>query len=212
MISLDEARAFYNGAESGHDFDHILRVLALAERLAVEEGADLDIIRAAVLLHDVARFEEDHSGDGSIDHAEQAAQHARNLLLNRGANAEFAERVADAISSHRFRGEKRPTTLEAKILFDADKLDALGATGIARSYAIAGATNQRLYSEPEPDGIATKYQLHSENHTPVAEFSVKLSKLRDLMHTATAKRLAAQRHDFMVEFFERLRAEVEGKI
>lgn len=212
MISLEEARTFYKGAESGHDFDHILRVLAIAEKLAVEEGADIDIVKTAVLLHDIARPEEDQSHDEATDHAEMAARHAHDLLLTRGATRQFADEVAMAISTHRFRSETRPATLEAKILFDADKLDAIGAIGIARSYAIAGAHNQRLYSQPDPNGSATRKQLHAEDHTPVAEFIVKLSKLKDLMHTRTAKRLAAERHEFMSQYFDRLRDEVEGRL
>lgn len=212
MISLEEAHTFYEGAESGHDFDHILRVLAVAERLAVEEGADIEIVKAAVLLHDVDRPEEDQSQDGATDHAEMAARHAHDLLIARGASREFADMVANAISTHRFRSEKRPETLEAKILFDADKLDAIGAIGIARSYAIAGAHYQRLYSEPDPNGSATRKQLHAKDHTPVAEFIVKLSKLKDLMYTKTAKRLAVERHEFMTHYFDRLRAEVEGRL
>lgn len=209
FITLDEAREFYRDAESGHDFDHILRVLAMAERLAEEEGADLDVVRAAVLLHDIARLDEDSAKEAQLDHAEMAAEHARKFLRERGASDEFAERVAEAIASHRFRGIKQPISLEAKILFDADKLDALGAIGIARAYSIGGRLNQKLYAEPDSDAVATRAQ-HNANHTPVAEFAIKLSKLRDRMYTRTARRIAEERHVFMAQFFEQLGAEVKG--
>ncbi len=210
-LNIDEARELYRDADSGHDFDHILRVLLVAERLAEEEGADREIVRAAVLLHDIARLEEDRADDPNLDHAEMAASYAHRFLRAKGASDEFANRVADAIASHRFRGTRRPTTLEAKILFDADKLDALGAIGVARSYAIAGRFRQRLYSEPASDAIALRGQLHA-NHTPLAEYAVKLSKLPEQMHTATARRLAEERRQFMADFFERLKREVTGDL
>lgn len=214
MISVEEARHFYAGAESGHDFDHILRVLALAERLAEAEGADVEVVRMAALLHDIARGEEDAPGVPpppavALDHAEMAAYRARVFLLQRGASPEFANRVEAAIAAHRFRGARRPETLEAKILFDADKLDAIGAIGVARAYAIAGRMNQRLYSEPEPGAAATLDQ-HNSNHTPVAEYAVKLSRIYSHLYTGTARRIGEARHHYMKGFFEQLKAEVEG--
>ncbi|MBI3537413.1 MAG: HD domain-containing protein [Chloroflexi bacterium] len=124
FLDVDDARAFYTGAESAHDFDHILRVLALAKRLARVERADLTIVRAAVLLHDIARADEDASGK---DHAQLAAERAHSILLERGAPRAHADAVAHCIAAHRFRGATQPQTLEAKILFDADKLDSIGA-------------------------------------------------------------------------------------
>ena len=208
MISVDEAREYYRGAESGHDFDHVLRVLALAERLARVEGAEVEIVRAAALLHDIARADEDAANSG--DHAQMAAERARALLLARGVVPERAEAVAHAIAAHRFRGSIAPQTLEAKILFDADKLDSIGAIGIARAYAISGVLNQRLWSEIASDAVATREQ-HNSHHTAVAEFVVKLSKVRKRVHTATARQIADERHAFMAEFFDRLTREVKGE-
>jgi uncharacterized protein len=209
IISIDEARAFYADAESGHDFDHVLRVLALAEKIALAENADMEIVHAAALLHDISRLEEDTTGQG--DHALMAADRAREILLARGLAPERADAVAHAIAAHRFRGTVPPQTLEAKILFDADKLDSIGAIGIARAYAIAGNLNQKLWGEVSADSIATRDQ-HNSNHTPVAEFAVKLSKVRDRVHTASARRLAEERHAFMREFFDRLEREVRGDV
>ena len=217
MISIEEAKTFYAGADSAHDLDHILRVLAMAEKIARAEGADVEVVRTAALLHDIARADEDHGGT-HIDHADVSAERARALLLERGATQEFAERVAEAIRAHRFRGTKLPETLEAQILFDADKLDSIGAIGVARAYAIAGSLNQRLYAEPDTGtsgpqpGLrgATRAQ-HNSDHTPVAEYHVKLSKLRERFHTPTARAIAEARHEFMVEFFERLAREVRGE-
>ncbi len=208
FITTEQARAYYTGAESAHDFDHILRVLALAERLARAEGADLELVHAAVLLHDIAREDEDASGK---DHAELAAERAHAILLERGASRAHADAIAHCIAAHRFRGTIAPQTLEARILFDADKLDSIGAIGVARAYAVSGALNQRLWGDVAPDAVATRDQRNSD-HTAYAEFKVKLSKIKDRLHTASARRMAEERHAYMEGFFERLGREVKGEI
>ena len=208
MLTIDEAKTYYHGAESAHDFDHVLRVLALAERLARTEGANIEIVRVAALLHDITRAEEDAGRGG--DHAQTAAVRAREILLARGIAPEQVDAVAHAIAAHRFRGTTAPQTLEAKILFDADKLDSIGAIGVARAYAISGVLNQRLWSESAPDAVATRDQ-HNANHTAAAEFVVKLSKVRERIFTATARQIAEERHAFMADFFARLEREVRGE-
>lgn len=208
MITIEQARAYYHGAESAHDFDHVLRVLALAEKLARAEGADLEIVRAAVLLHDIARADEDTTGG---DHAEMAATRARKILSARGIAPEKIDAIAHAIATHRFRTNAPPQTLEAKILFDADKLDSIGAVGVARAYQVSGALNQRLWSEVSPDAMATRQQRNS-NHSAYAEFVVKLSKVRDRLFTESARHIAAERHTYMTDFFTRLEKEIHGEL
>lgn len=207
MLTIDEAKVHYTGAASAHDFDHILRVLALAERLARAEGADAELVRAAALLHDITRADEDAGRDA--DHARSGARRAREILCARGIAPARADAVAQAIATHRFRGTTAPQTLEAKILFDADKLDSIGAIGVARAYAVSGALDQRLWSDAAP-AHATRDQ-HNANHTAVAEFVVKLSRVRERLFTATARHIAEERHAFMVEFFARLEREVRGE-
>ena len=209
IITVDEARALYVGTDSAHDFDHVLRVLALAERIARAEGADLSVVRTAVLLHDVARADEAVSGE---DHAIAAARRARRLLQERGAEPAFTQSVVEAIANHRFRTGSRPATLEARILYDADKLDAIGAVGVARAYAVGGQMRQRLWSAVDAaDRIdAANPTLLPPEHTPVREYVVKLSRLKDTLHTAEARRIARGRHRFMVAFFRRLEKEVQG--
>lgn len=209
MLTIEEARRYYTDGDSAHDFDHVLRVLALAERIARAENADVEIVRAAALLHDVTRAEEDAGHDA--DHAASGAVQAREILRARGVAPARIEAVAHAIAAHRFRGTLAPQTLEAKILFDADKLDSIGAIGIARAYAVAGALNQRLWSAVAPDTPATREQ-HNAHHTPYAEFVVKLSKVRERLFTVTARKIAEERHAFMVEFFARLEREVRGEL
>jgi len=203
MIGIDEARRYYTDSDAAHDFDHVLRVLVLAERIGQAEGAAMEIVRAAALLHDVARAEEERTG---ACHARVGAERARQILA--GHPSDKVEAVAQAIASHRFRDEVVPQTLEAKVLYDADKLDAIGAIGIARAYALAGKRGQRLWAEP-PAGSLAKSQ--STNYTPVHEFTFKLSQLKEALFTATARQIAEERHRYMVEFFARLEEEVQAK-
>ena len=202
MISIEEARLHYQGAESGHGFDHVLRVLALAERIAQAEGADVEIVRAAALLHDLGRTEEQTTGK---DHAVVSAQRAREILAHHPP--ERVEAVVHAIEAHRFRTMPEPATPEAKSLFDADKLDAIGAIGIARVFAHAGARGQPLYAPLE---IARAEGGGTLGHTPVHEYVVKLSRLQEILTTTSGKAIAEERHSYMEGFFVRLDEEAMG--
>jgi uncharacterized protein len=207
VITIAEARRCYAGADAVHDFDHVRRVLALAERVGRAEGADLEILRAAALLHDAGRARAEADG---LDHAAFAAARAREILT--GRPAEKVEAVAHAIAAHRFRAGPEPATLEARVLFDADKLDAIGAVGVARAFAYGGAHGQRLWAPAETvdlDRWAAEGDDPDE-HTPVHEFVVKLSRIRERLFTPSARAIAADRHDTMVAFFERLSEEVQG--
>jgi len=205
MITVEEASRFYLENDAAHDFDHVLRVLALAERIGQAEGADLEIVRAAALLHDVARADEEGSG---TCHAQAGAQRAREIL--QGHPPEKVEAVAQAIATHRFREKSIPQTLEAQVLYDADKLDAIGAIGVARAYAISGQARQRLWG-PVPADYRGEAQGTPE-HTAVHEFVFKLSRLKGTLFTPTAKAVAAERHRYMVKFFARLEREVKGEL
>ncbi|MGC9332950.1 MAG: HD domain-containing protein [Anaerolineae bacterium] len=203
MIDIEEARRQYKGNDAIHDFDHVLRVLALAQRLARTEGADPEIVRTAALLHDIARGQE---SEASADHAQLGAEIARRLLA--GHPEEKVEAVAHAIASHRFRTGPEPETPEAKVLHDADKLDAIGAIGVARAFAYGGYRGQRLWAEVRPG-----YQedtAAADEHTPVHEYAIKLSRIQERLLTESARRMARDRHAFMVTFFEHLDLEVHG--
>ena len=203
MIQIEEARQYYTDSDAAHDFDHVLRVLTLAERIGQAEGAAMEIVRTATLLHDVARAEEERSG---ACHAKAGAERARQILA--GHPADKVESVAQAIASHRFRDQVIPQTLEAKVLYDADKLDAIGAIGIARAYALAGRRGQHLWAETPAGSLG---ESQSTDYTPVHEFIFKLSRLKEALFTTTARQIAKDRHRYMVEFFARLEAEVQGK-
>jgi len=203
LIDTEEARRYYEGADAIHDFDHVQRVLALAERLAREENADLEIVRTATLLHDVARG---HGDRLLADHAHAGAEFARKVLA--GYPPEKVDAVAHAVAAHRFRSGPEPQTLEAKVLHDADKLDAIGAIGVARAFAFGGHEGQRLWAEVPPGYRESQAARHE--HTPVHEYQIKLSKIRERLLTESARRLAEERHAFMVRFFAQLEQEVRG--
>ncbi len=207
-LTVEEARCLYTGADSVHDFDHILRVLALAERIGRAEGADLEIVRTATLLHDWGRSEADAAGQ---DHAALAAQRAREFLTARGAPSAWIEAVVHAIAAHRFRVAPDPATLEAQVLFDADKLDAIGAIGIARAFAYGGAHGQRLWAPLDEVDLA-RWEANGDDaaHTPVHEFVVKLARIQERLHTSEGRAIARERHRYMEAFYERLTAEVQG--
>ena len=199
-LSIEAARALYEGADAAHTFDHVLRVLALAERIARAEGADLRVVRTAALLHDVERHRPDHHLRG--------AERARELLA--GWPEPFVEAVAHAIAAHRFRAGPAPATLEARCVFDADKLDAIGAIGVARAFAYGGRHGQRLWV-PLDSVDADGPDPAPAEHTPVHEYVRKLARLRGRLYTATARQIAEGRHAFMTAFYRRLEAEVTGR-
>lgn len=209
-LTTSAARVLYEQGGGGHDFDHVLRVVALAERIAGAEGADLAVVRTAALLHDIGE-----SQDRENHHLVGAAM-ARDLLSD--APPAFVDAVAHAIEAHRFRAEPAPRTLEARILSDADKLDAIGAIGIARAFAYAGAHGTALWKQPwrtipaagddarlAPDALGADY-------TPVHEFVYKLNLIPKRLYTATARTIAAERQAFMIAFFGRLDEEALGNL
>lgn len=213
-----EARALYGaeGAENdaAHDFDHVWRVTQLAMRLAQAEGADITVARLAALLHDVPVA--DHEGSAQSRrraHHLAAADFARTLLSSRGLEAERVENVVHCIEAHRFRDQSvQPQTIEAKCLYDADKLDSIGAIGIGRAFAFAGATSERLWTEPWTATPPDNAKPTGRDYTPVHEYVYKLRRIVTTLHTESALRIGEERHRFMINFFDRLDAEMKGRI
>ena len=194
QLGIERARSLYGG-DSAHDFDHVLRVLSAAERIAPAERADPRIVRTAVLLHDIGREQERREGG---DHATIGALRARAVLDD--WSAEDVDAVCHAIETHRFRVERPPQTPEARVVHDADKLDAIGAIGVARAFAFGGHHGRRLWAEDEEG-----------EHTSLQEFRVKLCRVRERLLTDVAREIAAERHAFMVRFFDRMGDEVAGR-
>lgn len=216
-ISIAQAKSRYPVRTStAHGFDHALRVTVLAECIARAEGADLEIVRTAALLHDVAAHGQDRG-----DHHLVGAERTRRFLLNMDWPAARVEAVAHCIQAHRFRtsaggvqpdeiGRKDvPQTLEAQCVFDADKLDAIGAVGVARAFAYCAELGQSLWGKVSSE---FKTGAHTgEQHTAHHEFYFKLLRVRDRLYTRTGRRIAADRHRYMVDFLNRMASEVAGE-
>lgn len=219
MLNLESARAWYPHDDPVHGYEHMLRVYRLAERLASAEGADLEIVRAAALLHDAQDPDHPPQRDRPYAEAEQkrqdhhvsSAQFAERVLRAEGWSDERIAAVQHCIRSHRFRdGREPPRTLEAKVLFDADKLDAIGAIGVARAIAYAARVGQPFYAPPSSQFLRTGQTQPGEPHSAYHEYLYKLRHLQERLFTPSARALAAERHRWMVAFFERLALEVEG--
>ena len=201
--------------DAAHDYDHLVRVIALAERIQSSEGGDLPTIWAAVALHDIGQERERlHGGDHALIGAELAAE----LLKDTPFPQQSIPAVQQAIREHRITGGITPQTLEGRILYDADKIDCLGAIGIGRLYCITGRYNQKVYA-PIPDDIVEPIDLHTirllrrrPDYSPSIEFQLLFTDLPDHMTTNTGRELARERFAFMQEFFTRLRQEVEGEL
>lgn len=209
LFIMTEARGFFADSKPTHDWAHVLRVHNLCMHIGRIEGADLKILSHAAYLHDVGRCFEER--DISICHAEKGAAIARDIMVRAGMGKDVIEAVVHCIRSHRFRNENVPSTLEAKILYDADKLDAIGAIGIARAYSYAGEHNQMLVSDFESD-YGSDLKVDHSDHSPIKEYKVKLSKIKDRMLTGEGKRMAEERDAFMRRYFSRLQQECNGEL
>ncbi len=209
ILTEAEARDLYTRGDAAHDFDHVLRVTRMAARLAQAEGADATVVRLAALLHDVPVENLAPERRGRAAHHLAAADFARNFLGERGVNGSALDNIIHCIEAHRYRDRTiSPQTLEARCVYDADKLDSMGAIGVARAFAYGGAHGSRLWTE----SVAQANQSDKptgENYTPVHEFVYKLRKLYDALHTETARQIGAARHQRMVAFFEQLDTERE---
>jgi len=196
-------------AEGGsHGPDHSERVLHTALSIGERMAARLDILAPAALLHDIGRREESLSR-GQVCHARRGAELAAPLLRGLAYGDEDIRAICHCIHSHRFRGAVRPVTLEAEILYDADKLDSIGAVGIGRAFLFAGQIGARLHN-PDLDPAATS--PYSLEDTAYREFRIKMSRVRPHMLTTVGREMAEQRHAFMHAFFDQLTRETNGML
>lgn len=192
-------------ADSAHDREHVYRVLYSALDIASEEQyADYDVIITACLLHDIGRAAQ--LADPSLCHAEVGSEMAYRFLKDNGFSESFSQHVRQCILTHRFRKSSPPESIEAKILFDADKLDAAGAVGIARTLVYKGALGEPLYNVL-PDGSI------SDGSTDTAqsffrEYRTKLEKIYSGFYTQRGRLLAEARRTAAVSFYDSLYSEV----
>ncbi len=191
--------------DSAHDKEHIYRVLYNALRIAAKDkNDDYDVLICACLLHDIRRKEQ--FANPELCHAIVGSEKAYSFLVNNGFESQYAEKVKHCIKTHRYRKNNLPESLEAKILFDADKLDAAGAMGIARTLIYKGIVSEPIYSLL-PDGSVSS----GENDiTPsfFQEYKYKLEKVYSNFYTAEAKSIAKERQASAVAFYNSLYEEV----
>ncbi|SDR28922.1 HD domain-containing protein [Natronobacterium texcoconense] len=202
------ARPYFEEASPAHDWRHVQRVESLAETLLERhpESADEEILRLAVLLHDIGREKEDR---GEIDdHSDWGAAEAERILEDLEASPETVEQVTHCVRSHRFSTGPEPETLEAKLLSDADNLDALGAVGIARVFSFGGEIGSPIHgSSVLPDEIGAGGTDDESQYDHIHE---KILQLADRMYTDVGRELADERTAFVREYVAQFDAEVAG--
>lgn len=197
------------GAEGGHDWFHIERVLNNSRLIAKGEKANLQIVELGALLHDIAdsKF---HNGDESV-----GPRIASAFLRSQNVSEDIINHVAKIIQNISFKGgntDQEFTSAELAIVQDADRLDALGAIGIARTFNYGGFKGRALYDpKVEPNLNMNKEEYKASNAPTINHFYEKLLLLKDRMNTETGRRIATERHDFMLKYLNQFYAEWEGK-
>jgi uncharacterized protein len=190
---------------SCHDFDHTRRVIGNAKLLLdLHPDADKEIVLLAALLHDIARPEEEKSR-GTKCHAAMGAEMVPDLLKKCGFPDDIIPKVAEAVRTHRFRIDDPPQSLEAQVVYDADKLDSLGAVGIGRAFLFAGRAGARLHNTAEE---ALNSPAYSAEDTAYREYLVKLRYIPEKMFTTAGRSIAAGRLEYMEKFFSELESEL----
>ena len=205
--ALAYVKALFANEFSGHDYFHTLRVYRTAIRLAAEEGADLTVTALAALLHD--------ADDRKLSpETYETKANAVGFLRGQGVDEATIDRIVTILGEVSFRGTDSVvlSTIEGKCVQDADRLDALGAVGIARTFAYGGAHHRAIHDPdvpPETNMDAARY--YANEATSVNHFYEKLLKLKDMMNTASGRRLAKERDRYMREYLEEFFAEWEGE-
>lgn len=199
-LTINFVKEKLEGAEAGHDWFHIERVWKLSKKIAEKEGGNLEVIELSALLHDIAdpKF---HNGDETL-----ALKISQNFLEEIHVNAELIEQVLFVIKNISFKNRAEAPEnppLELQIVQDADRLDAIGAIGIARTFNFGGFKNNLMYHpEIKPNLGMNKEEYKKSNGTTINHFYEKLLLLKDLMNTETAKKIASERHNFMLQFLD----------
>lgn len=206
---------------SAHNMDHIMRVYNLSLHLAENEDVDMDVLKAAALLHDIARVKEDNDPTGNTDHAVLSAEMVEPILQELNFTKEQIKHIEDCIISHRYKTGNEAKTTEAKILFDADKLDAVGAIGIARGFVWIGRNNGKIYADTSDidkyinENLGGKINGRIQDktkHSPQMEYEIKLKFLIDKMYTEKAKEVCKERTEYLKNFLDRLEREINGEL
>lgn len=208
---IEAVQKIFENSPGCHDWGHTERVLHNARLIAKREAnVNIKVVEAAALLHDIGRPEEFHS-DGKHCHAEIGGAKAAVILSECGyKDKEFIAKVCECVRKHRYRArsKERPVSIEEKIVYDADKLDSIGAVGIGRAFHFAGKIGAKLHNTKK-EALASK--SYSREDTAYREFLVKLRKIKNRLQTKTGRLIAKERHNFMQEFFKKLNQEIYYK-
>ncbi|HEX6281982.1 MAG TPA: HD domain-containing protein [Nitrososphaera sp.] len=192
------------GRDPAHDYQHIMRVYKNAKLIGQREDANMEILLPAVLLHDIVVYPKGSSR--SSRSPTDSADLAENILQSYGYSQYKINRISYCIRAHSYSKRLVPTSLEGRILQDADRLDALGAIGIARTFSVSGSEKRMFYKADDPFCRSTREP--DDSQWTLDHFQTKLLKLKDLMHTRTAKKIAQQRTKFMMLFIRQLQKEI----
>ena len=209
-LTINFVKEKLEGAEAGHDWFHIERVWKLSKKIAEKEGGNLEVIELSALLHDIAdpKF---HNGDETL-----ALKISKDFLEEIHVEGELIEQVLFVIKNISFKNRAEAPEnppLELQIVQDADRLDAIGAIGIARTFNFGGFKNNLMYHpEIKPNLGMNKEEYKKSNGTTINHFYEKLLLLKGLMNTETAKRIASERHDFMLQFLDEFYKEWNVKL
>ncbi len=201
------SKKYFNENDTpSHDWNHVQRVLNLSQKLSKKIGADLEIVKLSALLHDIGRNKEDK---GEIkDHANWGARKSKEILKKIGINKEDITRVEHCIESHRYQNSIEPNTIEAKIISDADNLDALGAVGIARVFSYGGENNYPMH-DPK---IPMEKDNSEMGETQINHLKKKILNIKERIYTKEAKKIANSRHKYVKKFIKRFEREYSGEI
>ncbi len=190
---------------TGHDWEHVRRVRDMALHIHEKEGGNMEVVELGALLHDIS----DHKFNGGKLNA--GGEKAYDWLLELGASNQIAQQVKSLVDKISFKGanvENDEMTLETKIVQDADRLDAIGAIGIARAFAFGGNRSQTIYSEDVIPVLHDSFESYvNAKTTTINHFYEKLLLLKDKMNTKTGKELAEERHQFMVNYLNQFYSE-----
>lgn len=205
-----KVEAQFEGEGTGHDWHHIDRVRKTALNLGAKEGADLEVVNLGALIHDIADHKF-HNNDLSV-----GPETARKLILEFGGDEVLAERIATLVAEISFKGagvETPVSTIEAAVVQDADRMDAIGAIGIARAFAYGGSKHRAMYKPELSPNLHDDFQDYATDEGgTINHFYEKLLLLKDRMQTQSGKQMAANRHAYMEQFLETFYGEWNGEI
>jgi uncharacterized protein len=206
--TADMVKSKFLGEGSGHDWWHMYRVWTLAKKIAEKEDVNMEIVELGALLHDIADYKF-HDGNESL-----GGEVTREWLESLGAKEDLINEVVHIVDNISFKGStfSKMESLEGKVVRDADRLDALGAIGIARCFTVGGSMGNEIYNpEIKPRLNLSKEEFKKHNGTQINHFYEKLLLLKDAMNTKTGKELAIHRHEFLEKYLEEFFEEWEGK-